>query len=150
MEDELKNIHLGEIQNKFYLPKDAIHLWFSSVRSPAPNGRYRVPAPSALTKLFSFCADRRPATLPALPIESPRRRRPPHSTTNNNLLFQRALALAFPFRERQTRTDLGPPALEGAPRRYQVSPAYPPSLPYSILRTPFARSIADLARIRSC
>ncbi|GBP20899.1 hypothetical protein EVAR_80718_1 [Eumeta japonica] len=63
----------------------------SSVRSPAPNGRYRAPAPSALTKLFAFCADRRPATLPALPIESPRHRRPPHSTTNNNLLFQRAL-----------------------------------------------------------
>ncbi|GBO98773.1 Retrovirus-related Pol polyprotein from transposon TNT 1-94 [Eumeta japonica] len=26
----------------------------SSVRSPAPNGRYRAPAPSALTKLFAF------------------------------------------------------------------------------------------------
>ncbi|GBP68383.1 hypothetical protein EVAR_99059_1 [Eumeta japonica] len=114
----------------------------SSVRSPAPNGRYRVPAPSALTKLFAFCADRRPATLPALPIESPLRRRPPGSTTNNNLLFQvkslatlrcqrgdlqRAGRWPFPFRERQTRMDLGPPALEGAPRRYQVSPAHPPS-----------------------
>ncbi|GBP97271.1 hypothetical protein EVAR_49074_1 [Eumeta japonica] len=89
----------------------------SSVRSPAPNGRYRAPAPSALTKLFAFCADRRPATLPALPIESPRRRRPPHSTTNNNLLFQGTANPDGP----------GTTGLGGAPRRYQVSPAHPPS-----------------------
>ncbi|GBP42833.1 hypothetical protein EVAR_83352_1 [Eumeta japonica] len=59
----------------------------NSVRSPAPNGRYRAPAPSALTKLFAFVqiAARDP---PGLPIESPQRRRPPRSTTNNNLLFQ--------------------------------------------------------------
>ncbi|GBP64151.1 hypothetical protein EVAR_35472_1 [Eumeta japonica] len=31
------------------------------VRSPAPNRHYRALAPSALTKLFAFCADRRPA-----------------------------------------------------------------------------------------
>ncbi|GBP09581.1 hypothetical protein EVAR_76576_1 [Eumeta japonica] len=42
------------------------------------------------------------------------------------------------------RTDLGPPAL-GAPRRYQVSPAL--HYPHSILRTPFAGSIADPARM---
>ncbi|GBP67358.1 hypothetical protein EVAR_51429_1 [Eumeta japonica] len=65
--------------------------FFKKLNSIArPNGRYRAPAPSALTKLFAFCADRRPATLPALLIESPRRRPPPRSTTNNNLLFQRA------------------------------------------------------------
>ncbi|GBP60796.1 hypothetical protein EVAR_85056_1 [Eumeta japonica] len=39
----------------------------SSVRSPAPNG-YRAPAPSALTKLFAFCADRRPR--PSRPCRS--------------------------------------------------------------------------------
>ncbi|GBP30767.1 hypothetical protein EVAR_82509_1 [Eumeta japonica] len=92
------------------------------------NGRYRAPAPSALSySLFvQIAAPLRPATLTALPIESPLRRRPPRSTTNNNLLFQ-PRRWPFPFRERQTRTDLGPPALEGAPRRYQVSPAQPPS-----------------------
>ncbi|GBP44653.1 hypothetical protein EVAR_44181_1 [Eumeta japonica] len=104
-----------------------------SVRSPAPNGRYRAPAPSALTKLFAFCADRRPATLPALPIESPRRRRPPHSTTNNNLLFQRTRALAF-FRERQTRTDLGPPALEVL---LADTRCHPPTLHHPSLHPPY-------------
>ncbi|GBP42267.1 hypothetical protein EVAR_16363_1 [Eumeta japonica] len=58
----------------------------------------------------------------------------------------RALALAFPFRERQTRTDLGPPALRVL---LADTRCRPPTLhnPHSILRTPLARSIADLARI---
>ncbi|GBP39838.1 hypothetical protein EVAR_29068_1 [Eumeta japonica] len=104
----------------------------SSVRSPAPNGRYRALAPSALTKLLAFCADRRPATLPALPIESPRRRRPPRSTTNNNLLFQRAWR--FPLQGTANPDGPGTTGLEGAPRRYQVSPAHPPSHPSSVPR----------------
>ncbi|GBP69336.1 hypothetical protein EVAR_49623_1 [Eumeta japonica] len=98
------------------------------VRSPAPNGRYRAPAPSALTKLFAFCADRRPATLPALPIESPRRRRPPHSTTNNNLLFQ---GTANPDGPGTTGLGGCSSPIPGVAR--------PPSIiPHSILRTPLA------------
>ncbi|GBP40535.1 hypothetical protein EVAR_7534_1 [Eumeta japonica] len=114
----------------------------SSVRSPAPNGRYRAPAPSALTKLFALCRSP-PATLPALPIES--QIWLPNGV--NEVICSEPRRWPFPFRERQTRTDLGPPALE------VLSPipgvARPPSIiPHSILRTPFARSIADLARIR--
>ncbi|GBP78853.1 hypothetical protein EVAR_81115_1 [Eumeta japonica] len=106
---------------------------YSSVRSPAPNGRYRVPAPNALTKLFAFCADR-PARS-ALPIESPLRRRPPRSTTNNNLLFQ---GTANPDGPGTTSLGGCSSPIPGVAR--------PPSIiPHSILRTPFARSIEDLA-----
>ncbi|GBP90495.1 hypothetical protein EVAR_56732_1 [Eumeta japonica] len=88
------------------------------LRSPAPNGRYRAPTPSALSySLFvQIAAPLRPATLPALPIESPLRRRPLRSTTNNSLLFQGTANPDGP----------GTTGLEDAPRRYQVSPAHPP------------------------
>ncbi|GBP89704.1 hypothetical protein EVAR_21314_1 [Eumeta japonica] len=90
----------------------------SSVRSPALNGRYRAPAPSALTKLFAFVQIAALRDLLALPIET-------------------SPGAGLSFRERQTRTDLGPPALR------VLSPipgvARPPSIiPHSILRIPFA------------
>ncbi|GBP87289.1 hypothetical protein EVAR_86871_1 [Eumeta japonica] len=79
----------------------------SSVRSPAPNGRYRAPAPSALTKLFAFCADRRPR--PSRPAD----RRAPGA------------GLSPSGNGKPGRTWDHRPG--GAPRRYQVSPAHPPS-----------------------
>ncbi|GBP03272.1 PiggyBac transposable element-derived protein 4 [Eumeta japonica] len=78
------------------------------------------------------------AILPALPFESLLRSQPPRSTDTlcqiaRNLTVSttrfatRPGRWPFPFRERQTRTDLEPPALEDAPSRHQVSPAYPPA-----------------------
>ncbi|GBP89176.1 hypothetical protein EVAR_90314_1 [Eumeta japonica] len=117
---------------------------FSSIARPKrtlPRARS-----SALIKLFAFCADRRPAAPRDSPGPADRESAAPPAATLHSLIIINYFRLnhwlpngvnevicselwgwPFPFRERQTRTDLGPPALEGAPRRYQVSPAHPPS-----------------------
>ncbi|GBP08452.1 hypothetical protein EVAR_77150_1 [Eumeta japonica] len=138
------------IQNKFCRDATNAH---SSVRSPAPNGRYRAPAPSALTKLFAFCADRRPATprpcrsrvsgaagrhTPQLIIIYYFRSNRWLSNGVNEAICSEPWRWPFPFRERQTRTDLGPPVLRCSSPIPGV--ARPPSIiPHSILRTPLAR-----------
>ncbi|GBP83851.1 hypothetical protein EVAR_64116_1 [Eumeta japonica] len=121
----------------------------SSVRALGPNGRPRAPAPSALSTtsfhiVFSvqIAAPLRPATLPALPTESPLRRQPPRSTVNNifyhfrsnhekpngvnDVICSVTRALAFPLQGTANPDGPGTTGLEGA-RRYQVSPAHPPS-----------------------
>ncbi|GBP01484.1 hypothetical protein EVAR_22418_1 [Eumeta japonica] len=119
------------------------------IRSPAPNGRYRAPAPSALTKLFAFVqiAARDP---PALPIES--RAASHHAQliiiyyfrSNrwlpngvNEAICSEPQALAFPLRGTANRTDLGPPALEVllADTRCRPPTLHNPSLhpPYPLL-----------------
>ncbi|GBP86632.1 hypothetical protein EVAR_85765_1 [Eumeta japonica] len=121
-----------------------------SVRSPAPNGRYRAPAPGALTKLFGFCADRRLTTLPG-PADRESAAPPPHSTTTHLLFQVKSLATngvnevicsepwRWPF-----LPGNGKPGRTWDHRPWRVlSPipgvARPPSIiPHSILRTPFA------------
>ncbi|GBP91809.1 General transcription factor II-I repeat domain-containing protein 2A [Eumeta japonica] len=82
---------------------DSVLLWLlaCSVRSPAPNGRYRA-RPSALTKLFAF-----------VQIAAPRPSRPCRS--------RRAPALAFPLQGTANPDGPGTTGLEGAPRRYQTT-----------------------------
>ncbi|GBP34197.1 hypothetical protein EVAR_30750_1 [Eumeta japonica] len=119
----------GRAQRTALLYASAAHsspTHISSVRALGPNGRPRAPAPSALSTTLLhcvFCADRRPAAPRDPPGPADRESAAPPATT----LHTRHGRWPFPFSERQTRTDLGPPALEGAPRRYQVSPAHPPS-----------------------
>ncbi|GBP76110.1 hypothetical protein EVAR_41893_1 [Eumeta japonica] len=56
----------------------------NSVRSPAPNGRYRAPAPSALTKLSAFYADRCPAAPRDPPSPADRESAAPPAATLHN------------------------------------------------------------------
>ncbi|GBP30558.1 hypothetical protein EVAR_94738_1 [Eumeta japonica] len=102
----------------------------SSVRSPAPNGRYRAPAPSALTKLFAFVQIAAPR--PSGPADRESNRWLPNGV--NEAICSEPWRWPFPFRERQTRTDLGPPALRVL---LADTRCRPPTLhnPHSILRT---------------
>ncbi|GBP81500.1 hypothetical protein EVAR_64209_1 [Eumeta japonica] len=130
------------------------------VRSPAPNGRYRAPAPSALTKLFAFYADRRPrpsrpcrsrvrgaAATPQLIIYYFRSNRWLPNGVNEAICSEPGAGLS--------PSGNGKPGRTWDHRPWRCSSpipgvARPPSIiPHSILRTPLAGSIADLARIRS-
>ncbi|GBP67590.1 hypothetical protein EVAR_98644_1 [Eumeta japonica] len=108
----------------------------SSVRALGPNGRPRAPAPSALSTIllhivFSVqtAAPLRPATLPALPTESPLRRHAPQRLIiyllfqiRNRCILERAPGAGLsPSGNGKPRTDLIPPVLEGAPSRHQRS-----------------------------
>ncbi|GBP55025.1 hypothetical protein EVAR_46321_1 [Eumeta japonica] len=76
----------------------------SSVRALGPNGRPRAPAPSALSTIllhivFSVqtAAPLRPATLPALPTESPLRRHAPQRILIIHLFFRFEIAVFWKF-----------------------------------------------------
>ncbi|GBP67551.1 hypothetical protein EVAR_98604_1 [Eumeta japonica] len=139
----------------------------SSVRALGPNGRPRAPAPSALAQQHFTCAfsvqiaaPLCPATLPALPTESPLRRWPPRFTAtnyifiisdSNSLKFWNVTrALAFPLQGTANPDGPGTTGLGGCSSPIPGVARPPSIIPHSILRTPFARSIVDLARIRSC
>ncbi|GBP98142.1 hypothetical protein EVAR_73011_1 [Eumeta japonica] len=150
-----------------YVVSVCVKGFITSVRSPAPNGRYRAPAPSALTKLFAFCADRRPLRS-AAPRSPPRTLRPCRSRVRGaagaiHTTFRKPLrsnhwlpngvnevicsepGAGLSLQGTANRTDLGPPALGCSSPIPGV--ARPPSIiPSSV--PPFAGSIADLARIR--
>ncbi|GBP88543.1 hypothetical protein EVAR_21751_1 [Eumeta japonica] len=111
-------------------------------------------APSAQTKLRFFvqiAAPLRSATLPALPFESPLRRWPLHSTatTTNTMICGVTRALAFPLQGTANPDGPGTTGLGGCSLPIPGVARPPSIIPHSILCTPFARSLADLARIRS-
>ncbi|GBP72650.1 hypothetical protein EVAR_83160_1 [Eumeta japonica] len=134
----------------------------SSVRALGPNGRPRAPAPSALSTtllhiVFSvqIAAPLRPATLPALPTESPLRRQPPRSTVNNifyhfrsnhekrnganDVICSETRALAFPLQGTANPDGPGTTGLRGCSSPIPGVARPLSIIPHSILRTPFAR-----------
>ncbi|GBP24415.1 hypothetical protein EVAR_19291_1 [Eumeta japonica] len=164
----IENSHACSGQSVYVTKRLCISIVFSvgflcilGVRSPAPNGRYRAPAPSALTKLFAFVqiAARDPPG-PA-DRESARRRHAPqliiyYFRSNrwllngvNKVICSEPRALAFPLQRTANPDGPGTTGLEGC-----SSPipgvARPPSIILTPCSTPFARSITNPARIRSC